>query len=143
MHNAIHDITEKGMNKGLQIQTTGSLPKLSNGQSGLYKAIQKAVYQNKPITMDDIVDLYCKFVRSNYVVARSKGVWVLEGNREVYKGSKFSHYDEYDVKKEYKNKTSTWHYTLRALIRQWFVNNIGTLVLKGMLIALPIINVED
>lgn len=112
------------MKNGLQVLTQNQLVKLSKPQNGLLNLITDAVVNNKIISMDEIVYCYCKFVRHNYYHP-----W------EAIE-------TEYIILKEYKKQSHVWTYRLRGLIKSWFVNTIGTLVLKGKLIVLPIIEIE-
>lgn len=112
------------MKQGLQILTQNQLVPISQGQNGLLKLITDCVIDKKVLTMNEIVDCYCKYVRCNYYHPwEAKPV-------------------EYMVKTEFKNHSHVWTYRLRGLVKAWFINTMGNLVLKGKLIVLPIIEVE-
>lgn len=113
------------MKNGLQLLTQNQLVPINKAQQGLLNLIIDAVDAKKVITMNDIVNCYCVHVRSNYYHP-----WDAKNI-------------EYKVKDEFKKQSYVWTYRLRALVKQWFVGTIGTLVLKGKLIVLPIIEIED
>lgn len=124
--------------EALSIQSTLQIAKLNLGQHTLLTAITSAVNNRKPLTFDDILDCYCRGVRRIY-------------QREVYNyidispnnwRKEFDRYEEFDIKTEYKKNSALWTYTLRPLVKQWFVNNIGTLVIKGKLLVLPVIEID-
>ncbi len=113
------------MKQGLQLITQNQLVTLSKPQNGLLSLIIDAINNKNAITMHDIVDCYCKYIRCNYY-----DPWDAESK-------------EYMIKEEFKKHSHVWTYRLRSLIKSWFVNTIGTLVLKGKLMVLPIIKIED
>lgn len=113
------------MNNGLHLATNGQLVPLSKGQNALLKLINECVLNKRILTMQHIVDLYCQQVRCNYYHP-----WET-GNKE------------YMVKVEFKKQTHIWTYRLRGLVKAWFINTMGNLVLKGKLIVLPVIEIED
>jgi len=129
--------------EAIAIIKNSNIPKLSNGQMGVYKAINKCVSEKSTLTMDDIVNLYCKFVRPTYNKENRQYKNIDIGGGKVDYRSVHIGYTEYDINDEYKKCSAWWTYTFKPLIKQWFVNNIGILVLKGMLNVLPTIKIED
>jgi|SRR5215217_2306675 len=114
----------------LQIQTYGQMAKLTRGQHVLLKTITHKVFNKQSMTWDDIVDAYCKGVRDMYT----------GGNyRET---TRMYEYNEVLIKDEYKKQSVCWTYTLRGLIKQWFLLTIGALVIKNQLVVIPLIEIE-
>lgn len=116
------------MKEGLQILTQNQLVILTKPQQGLLNLINEAVLSKKTLSMDDIVLCYYNNVRKSY--------------EHPWPHVDFDKEKVYDVMKEYKKQSFTWTYRLRSLVKGWFINTIGTLVLKGKLIVLPIIEIE-
>lgn len=42
----------------------------------------------------------------------------------------------------YKNKDDNWIYWFKPKIRQWFATNMGSMILKGAILALPVIEID-
>lgn len=112
------------MKQGLQILTQNQLVPISKGQNALLNLITDCVTNKTVLTMAEIVDCYCRCVRKNYYHP-----WDAKPI-------------EYMVRDEFKKQSHVWTYRLRGLIKAWFINTMGNLVLKGKLIVLPIIEVE-
>lgn len=122
---------------GLQIHAVNKV-KFTKGQVGLLKVIKDCIANNKPLDWDIIVDCYYNNVRKTSFQRYYKYI-------QASGGELHGHYEgrEVDVKVCYAEKDSHWQYTLRSLIRQWFVSTIGILVIKNQLIVIPVINIED
>jgi hypothetical protein len=114
----------------LSIKTYSGLTKLTVGQKVLLKVITEKVIERKSLTWDDIVDCYCKGVKSEYAnweycYTKQEYIWVY-----------------YKVKKAYKDNHWIWTYNLRAKVKQWFLSTIGILVVKNQLAVIPLMEVE-
>lgn len=126
----IMEIQSNRVIPSLQIQTYGGLTKLTTGQASLLKTITQAISNNRSLTWDDIVNAYCKGVRRKYT-----GGYYREGIKNYL-------YEDIDIKQEYEKLSSCWVYSLRPLIKQWFLTTIGTLVIKNQLAVIPLIEIQ-
>lgn len=95
--------------------------------------------------MVDIIKCYQKSVKENHSIY--KNTWYdKNGNKLNWYKEEFIEsvnimtiYEAWlknDNSKLYANK---WSYKLKSLIRTWFTNNVGILVIKGKLITIPVI----
>lgn len=125
------------MSKSLQIATQNQLVKLTDGQTGLLELINDCVKNNRQCDFESIVLCYTNNVRKTYVRESYYYVGEYPNNHKVYTD------EEHDVYQAYKENSPVWTYRIRGLVKQWFISTIGLLVLKGKLIILPIINIED
>ena len=108
---------------------------LTDAQKALLKILYKCLKKNISFNWEHMIDFYVKNVKSTQVITVFTGVWN-EYNRAVYKSKTVS------IIKEYKNNTTTWSYYIKPRIRMWFANNIGSMVLKGSILALPVIEIN-
>lgn len=86
---------------------------------------------------------YCCLGVACKAVGASDDVLDNRVSREFNDHRKEYWYIEHDVYNSFKNNSHIWTYRIRTLVKSWFVNTIGILVLKGKLIVLPIIEIED
>lgn len=139
------DAVAKDISKiGLQISTNQKI-KLTKGQSALLKAIRECVTSEKPLDWSIIIDSYGIGVRKTYPKKEYKtmeDIISIDGTRYWQSGYYEQTGDFYTIKEEYLNDTNTWRYTLRGLIRSWFLATIGILVIKNQLIVIPTIEIE-
>lgn len=121
---------EKVKNSALSIQTTSQLIKLTKGQNILLKNIDSSLSKQKPITLEEIVKMYCNGVSKTHTKSHYK----------YDSGScRFDKYTTHDIYESYRNNDSLFKYTLRPRIKTWFINSIGSLVVKGKLLIIPVI----
>lgn len=120
--------------KSLSIQTTNQLQLLNKGQTGLLKLMSDCIKDDKMLTMDLIVGCYYDNVKKVYIEHNWKYI-----SSDPKINTREHYTNEYNIKKEYLKNSFIWKYTLRGRIRSWLINNIGILVLKGKIIAIPII----
>jgi hypothetical protein len=116
----------------LSIQTTSQLISLTKAQKALLKTVTDCIKNKESLTMDKIVDVYYHNVRKIHLQEYG---WSLEKR-------KYMHMQELDVMEEYKKNTGNWTYGIRSKVRQWFISNLGILVVKNQLIVVPVINIE-
>ncbi len=102
---------------------------LTVGQCNLMEMLIKHLNEGISITKDDIIDCYVKSVAVNGMAKR------LLFN--------FS-FDDDNNQPNYKNKivdiTKRWDTKGKAMI--WFKQNLGACIIKGKLLAIPIINMD-
>lgn len=107
----------------LQVQTIGQFVKLSKGQAALLKAMRNCVKENKSISWDLLVNIFydnVSKIQNHYY-------------QPTYQ----------DIKECYAAQNSTWQYSVRPRIRQWFVSTIGILVIKNQLVVIPTIDINE
>jgi hypothetical protein len=129
---------------GLQIAANQKI-KLTKGQSALLKSIRQCVTSEKPLDWGIIIDSYGIGVRKTYPkkeYKRQEDIILLDGSRHWQSGYYEETGDFYNIKDEYLNDTNVWRYTLRGLVRSWFLATIGILVIKNQLIVIPTIEIE-
>jgi hypothetical protein len=97
--------------------------KISDGQDKILRLLQKRIEENKPITTEDIVDCYFATTSKDGLTVRVRGNFSYD--------SFFCH----DVPKT--NGTAR----NRAII--WFKQNLGSCIIKGRLLAIPIIEIDE
>lgn len=90
--------------------------KLTTGQKMLIELLSQKIKDKQPIKQRDIVDLYFKIFSKD-------GVWIT-----VY------FYFKHDVDKN--------NYYAKAKALSWFKSNLGSCIIKGKLLAIPIIEIE-
>jgi hypothetical protein len=118
----------------LSIQTTGQVPTLTKGQKELLRIVRDCVQNKNPLTFDLILRAYYDTVRKV----------VYEGTNWHYPNGGYGRYAEYikhDILELWAEGKMTYKY--KPQIRQWFVANIGILVLKNQLVIIPTIDLGD
>ena len=125
------------MNNSLQLVTQNQIEKFTRGQVGLLRLIEDCVKNNKACDFEAVVLCYSKCVREIYTEEKYHYVGKYPNNERVYE------YIDHNVYEAWKTNSWIWTYKIRALIKHWFVSTIGILVLKGKLIVLPIIQIEN
>lgn len=133
----------------LQINTTTKEKQISFSQIHILKLINKCIKENKVLSMIDIIECYQIAVKKNHCIFKT--TWYdKDGKRLTHYREELKEkvdimiiYKAYLANDNSKFYASQWSYKLRNLIRTWFTNNVGILVIKGKLIAIPIIeNIE-
>ena len=108
--------------------------RLTKGQDTILNALHFCLKENKPLNWDLMVEIYSK--ANNYPKEVSENAFDRTTRewkcRMVHK----------DIIKIYKENGDDWIYAFKPRIRQWFATNIGSMVLKGSILALPIIEIE-
>jgi len=118
--------------KGLRIATNNQLVELTLGQHELLSQIVRCTKNFEPLTMRMVVDCYVKS-RGSDTFTYSDWDWNFEtGKREYFEVS-------FSITECFERRSPKWTYRMRALIKQWLISNIGALVIKNKLIAIPII----
>jgi hypothetical protein len=108
--------------------------RLTKGQETLLNAMYVCLKDNKPLNWDLMVEIYSKV--NNYPKEVEERVF----NRQMREMEwKMVHKD---IVKIYKENGDDWIYGFKPKIRQWFATNIGSMVLKGSLLALPVIEID-
>lgn len=95
---------------------------LTRGQSLLMNLLKDAIEQKKPVTRDDIAECYIKSVAPS----GSKTMW-------VWDNGKYTH-AFVPLKKD------SWSVKTKSI--QWFKLNLGSCILKGKLLAIPVIEID-
>lgn len=127
--------------KEIKVNGVGINNQLTAKQKALLILINKCVEDNDPLNWDKMVDFYSDTHNYPKEIIHDAYDWV--GDSIVYyKKKKMT--DLRAIRKDYMEKGEdngwTWYWAPR--IRQWFANNMGSMILKGSLIALPIIELE-
>jgi len=107
----------------LELAVTPSI-KLRESQANLYSFIVEKYNSGKTINLQEIIELY-----------------VSNGNRMVYDGVpyfyEYNYKDQRDYKKQLKGDM------LKGYAIQWFIRNLGIFVVKGLLAAIPTMQLAD
>jgi hypothetical protein len=121
----------------LSIVMTGQLPRLTKGQSALLKLIRECVYKTTPLSFDLIVDVYYYNVRKTF----SLGEGWHRTDPNDYRSGRYSEYIKYDILECWKKQEKLYYF--RSQVRQWFMSNIGILVIKNQLVIIPTIDLGE
>lgn len=102
--------------------------RLTPQQSQLLIFLKDKVHSNSQITRDDILDFYLKNVKKSSGYKKhlqrynhALGIWEYTGETEI---------------RLWKNE---WNIKIQAI--QWFKNNLGSVILKGKILILPVIEI--
>jgi len=128
----MNDLQKDISKQSLQISAIGRI-KLTNGQSALLNAIRNCVSNQTSLSWDIIVDCYY----NNICKIQRKWKFLNDIPNDLRK-----EYYNSDIKEHYYKQDSTWQYTIKPKIRQWFVSTIGILVVKNQLIIIPTIEID-
>ena len=97
---------------------------LTKGQQMLLNLLSEKLKNNEPITKEDVTDLYinvqCPKRRAYRYGQLPDGTWGM-------------------MEKDIDN--TDW--TMRYSSRQWFKNNLGSCIVKGKLLAIPVIDISE
>lgn len=112
----------------LPVSFDGHSPRITKGQKNLLDLITSKLKEQKPITQDDISECYAKTFRNS------------EGKRYIYdygweNGQYRSGARWVDYTKDH------WHAKFNS--HQWFKLNIGSCILKGKLVVIPVIELSE
>lgn len=111
------------MSKALALAVTPSI-KLRKSQASLYEFILAKHKDSSTITLDEVVDQYTK-----------------HGSR--YQISGRPAYYRYNYKDQTQDLVPLEGDELKSWALQWFVRNLGVFVVKGLLTALPTMELSD
>lgn len=100
------------------------LEKLSDGQAKILELLKNSIENNKQITTEDIVDLYFSIVSKDGVAITIRG--------NMYSSQ---HFYSYNIGKN--------HQYTRTKAITWFKQNLGACIIKGRLLAIPVIDIAD
>jgi len=100
---------------------------LTNGQKVIMDMLTWHMNEKLPVTKKHIVDAFVKTKYPNGKMSRAKYEW--RDNGYYFTGT-----EEIDV---YDN----WMLTYNAM--EWFKRNIGSCIVKGKIVAIPLIEIED
>jgi hypothetical protein len=107
---------------------------LNTKQKALLMMLHKCMTDNRSFNWDYMVEFYVKNVKKNYPRYRYDINW--DTMKKINE-----RYDKIDIKKSYLSNDNNWWF-IKQSIRQWFATNIGSMVLKGSILALPIIEID-
>lgn len=119
----------------ISLISIGKTNHLTDAQRALLELMHDCVKKNKPLDWSKMVLFYSSNVKSAFITRQNtfkknaNGHWVYE---EVEK----------DIVAIYKKQSYEWSGYIRPSIRQWFATNIGSMVLKGSILALPVIEID-
>lgn len=113
--------------------------KYTNGQLKLLQLFNNKILSKEPVTKDEIISVYFDYgAQWNRIYLHSDfGIpeWV---ERKIWNEKGVSiHYKEYIKWRGY------CPYMIMRPTIMWFKNNIGALVLKGALVAIPVLQIGD
>lgn len=111
------------MSKNLVLAVTPSI-KLRRSQAKLYKFIVNKYQAGEPITLTEVIRQYSEY-----------------GNRNIRNGEPYSYV--YNWKERHMYLLPLRGEDLRTCSVQWFIRNMGTFVVKGLLTAIPTINLSQ
>lgn len=121
----------------LSIVTTGQLPKFTKGQSALLELIKACIANKQSLTFELIAHCYYHSVRKTFF--EGKGWYYPDESN--WRSGKYKEYIEHDILICMKEDKLRWKW--RPQIRQWFVSNIGILVIKNQLVIVPTIDLGE
>lgn len=101
-------------------------PKLTGGQTRILIFLKERLQNKKPVTRECILRLYidCKFVVKDGTI----------GMRGFYR-------NKYDWHNKFPIELALQRYDIKSGGLQWFKNNLGACIIKGKLIAIPVIEI--
>lgn len=111
------------MSKKLSLAVAPSI-KLRKKQASLYAFIVGKHKAGATITLNDVVQQYCEY-----------------GNRNIKNGR--PHYYRYDWKEHREYLIPLEGDELKSYALQWFIRNLGVFVIKGLLTAIPTIELSQ
>lgn len=100
----------------------GSLSSLTVGQRNLLALLSEHLKNGQPITRDDIAECYIKSIAPN-----GKRTW-------VYKDGRYQHVHVFF-------KKDMWSVRTKSIM--WFKQNLGSCIIKGKILAIPVIDVKE
>ncbi len=112
--------------KAIALMSVGINNQLNTKQQALLKLLHECLKKNKPLNWDLMVKFFVENVDST-------------GCDYNYDTKEYVYFD---IMKSYKNYDDDWIYGTRTRIRQWFANNMGSMILKGSILALPVIEIN-
>ena len=124
--------------KEISVIKVGINNQLNAKQKALLEMLGDCLSENKPFNWDSMVEFYCKNVKSVYENYDYDYDFFTSGSFRKTN----ERYVKHDILKAYKNDESLWSWKIKPSIRQWFATNIGSMVLKGSILALPIIEID-
>jgi len=101
---------------------------LTDGQRYLLNLLTKRIKENVPITREDITDCYFHSCSKD-----GKTIRVREFNYSAYGGNTFKGVRYLTNQDKYIQQ--------KALV--WFKQNLGTCIIKGKLLVIPVIDIEE
>jgi len=111
--------------KGRAVGIEQSKAKLTNGQLALLALMKRKIKANEVITKDDVKDIYVKHVQRNKHVDY-KFISTSKDGSSKYVTEKCVYTEAYNL----------------TVSEQWFRINLGSLILKAKLIAIPVIDID-
>ncbi len=103
---------------------------LTPAQTALLKLMQEKIEAKIPIDSEDIVNIYIKEIKK----------------KETYRQYKYLYFDnKYGSiysQTEYEIRTYRDDWDIKVISRQWFKLNIGSVIIKGRLLVVPIIEID-
>ena len=121
------DLEKRKIENFTPINFDNSQVKMTKGQKNLLKMLSNALETNTPISREDIFNCWAKqYPNKQSIREVSKFDW--ENNKWVYNHVKY----KIEWENGYDKTTSM----------AWFKNNLGSCILKGKLLAIPVINIE-
>lgn len=126
--------------KALSIETTSQIPSLTKGQKALLFLIRSRVEGGKALDFESILMVYYNNVRKTF----SRGIgWTYTRNEDgspTYGSGRYAEYIQFDILECWKKQEYLFEF--KPQVRQWFVSNIGILVIKNQLVIVPTIDLE-
>jgi hypothetical protein len=100
------------------------LNKITDGQKRILNLLNENIKSGEPITMNQIIDIYFQTVSDNGDTIRIR--YNLGWEQKTY--CKYADKNDPEIR-------------IKAI--NWFKNNLGSCIIKGRLLAIPIIEIED
>lgn len=117
----------------LSIETTRQIVTLTKGQRALLKIIRDCVENKKHLSFDLIVEAYYHNVRKVFYIGHG---WHCPNGD--YRSGRYAEYSKHDILECWNKQEKVWYF--KSAVRQWFVSNIGILVVKNQLVVIPTID---
>lgn len=113
------------MSKALVLAVTPSI-KLREGQAKLYAFIVGKHQAGETITLPDVIKQYSEY-----------------GNRNIYNGVPYAYGINWSSPERNYELVPLTGKELASWAIQWFIRNLGIFVVKGLLTAIPTMNLAD
>lgn len=114
---------------GRAVGFDNSFKGLAKGQANIMQMLTEHLKENKPITREDIAECYAKTTApTGYKIMRN------------YRRNTIT--DQYEYFTE-KIKYDKDHWQAKWYSINWFKSNLGACILKGKLLAIPVIEINE
>lgn len=105
--------------------------RLTREQRKLLELLKEKIHSNLPITRNDILEFYITNIKKSPTYKNYARKWDAQ-----YRGYS-TDFNDYDIR-FWKDK-----YGIMTLALQWFKNNLGAVIIKGKVLIIPVIELNE